>query len=445
MTAEPALLDAALRAARDTRCLRVSNGARREAAGVFASLFSGRTAAIIADENTFAAAGADVYDSLRAAGQPCLEPLILGPDIHAEMLLVERVEAHLEPAGAIGVAVGSGTINDLTKLASGRRHRPYLTVATAASMDGYTSFGASILYQGSKQTFPCPAPLGVVADLDVIQHAPEGMNASGYADLLAKCPAGADWIVADACGVEPVNAAVWDTVQSRLRAWIADPAAVRRREPEALHRLVTGLMMTGFAMQAACSSRPASGAEHQFSHLWDMQHHTYRGVAPSHGFKVGIGSLASLALYEAILDRGLDGLDIDAAVSRWPEAAENDREIAALFPQAELAATARKETGAKYIDKSRLRSELTALKEGWPSLRARLSKHLLSRAEAAQMLAEAGAPTGCTEIGITRARLKRSHLQAYHIRRRYTVLDLARRSGLMTELLDKLYPEEARA
>jgi glycerol-1-phosphate dehydrogenase [NAD(P)+] len=60
------------------------------------------------------------------------------------------------------------------------------------------------------------------------------------------------------------------------------------------------------------------------------------------------------------------------------------------------------------------------------------------------MLAEAGAPADSTGIGISRARLKRSYLEAYHIRRRYTVLDLARRTGLLTELLDRLYPEEAR-
>jgi glycerol-1-phosphate dehydrogenase [NAD(P)+] len=310
-------------------------------------------------------------------------------------------------------------------------------------MDGYTAFGASIMHEGSKQTFPCPAPLAVVADLDVIAKAPEGMNASGYADLLAKCPAGADWIIAGACGVEPVDAAVWDTVQSRLREWISDPAAVRRGEPESLRRLVTGLMMTGFAMQAACSSRPASGAEHQFSHLWDMQHHTHQGVAPSHGFKVGIGSLASLSLYESILARGLDDLDIEGAVSKWPSGAENRREIAELFPDPMLAATARKESGIKHIDSAGLRIELARIKSEWPALAASLRKQLLSPDEAAGMLRDAGAPSESAEIGIPRERLKRSYIEAYHVRRRYTVLDLARRTGFMRELLDNLFPAEA--
>lgn len=443
MTAEAALLEAALSAARDTRCLRVGNGVRREAGAVFSSLFAGRAAAIVADENTFAAAGAGVYDSLRAAAQPRQAPLVLPSGIHAETALVERVRAHLEASGAIAVAVGSGTINDLAKLASHQARRPYLVVATAASMDGYAAFGASIMHDGSKQTFPCPAPLAVIADLDVISRAPEGMNASGYADLLAKCPAGADWIIAGACGVEPVDAAVWDTVQSRLREWISGPAAVRRGEPEALRRLVTGLMMTGFAMQAACSSRPASGAEHQFSHLWDMQRHIHQGVAPSHGFKVGIGSLASLSLYEAILSRGLDELDIEGAVSNWPGEAENRREIAALFPDSALAATALKESGIKHIDKAGLRIELARIKNKWPAIDARLRGHLLTSAEAAGMLRDAGAPGESSEIGIPRERLKRSYIQAYHVRHRYTILDLAHRTGFMQELLNGLFPEES--
>ena len=96
----------------------------------------------------------------------------------------------LESTAAIPVAVGSGTINDLTKLAAHRVNRPYMVVATAASMDGYTAYGASITASGSKQTFDCPAPRAVLADLEVIASAPPGMNASGYADLLAKIAAG---------------------------------------------------------------------------------------------------------------------------------------------------------------------------------------------------------------------------------------------------------------
>src|SRR5204862_6337335 len=130
-------------------------------------------------------------------------------------------------------------------------------VATAAWMDGYTAYGASITAKGSKQTFDRPAPQAVLADLEVIAAAPAGMNAAGYADLVVKVPAGADWIVADALGVEAIQPAVWDTVQKRLHAWVESPERIAGNEPGVVRQLVDGLMMTGFAMLAARSSRPA--------------------------------------------------------------------------------------------------------------------------------------------------------------------------------------------
>jgi glycerol-1-phosphate dehydrogenase [NAD(P)+] len=317
-----------------------------------------------------------------------------------------------------------------------------MVVATAASMDGYTAYGASITYQGSKQTFDCPAPWGVIADLEVIAAAPPALNAAGYADLAAKNPAGADWLLADFLGEEPIDPFAWDAVQTQLRRWLADPGGVREGNVATLRRTTTALMMTGFAMQAARTSRPASGAEHQFSHLWDMEHHTHEGYAPSHGFKVGIGSLASLSLYEALQRQDVSDLDVDRAVKAWPDAARNEEEIASLFVHEELAAKAREESGAKLIARDALRRQLEGLKDGWPELSGRLSDQLIARAELEDMLREAGAAYGPEQIGITGGRLRRSYRQAYHIRRRFTVLDVARRTGLLEPALVEIFSHD---
>ena len=330
--AEADLLAAALQSARDTQLLTLERAARHRTAEAFRALFGDATALVIADENTFAVAGRDVVDALRSAGQPQLDPLILpAAGLYAEYSFVDQIRDHLKTVDAIPIAVGAGSINDLVKLAAHQCERPYLAVATAASMDGYTAYGASITYRGSKQTFDCPAPKGVIADLDVIAAAPPIMNASGYADLIAKIPAGADWILADFLGEEPISQFPWDAVQSHLREWMQNPGGVRTGDFETIRRLSIALMMTGFAMQSALSSRPASGAEHQFSHLWDMEGHKHNGQSPSHGFKVGIGSLASIALYEAFARQPIESLDVNAAAERWPDAMANDAEIAALF------------------------------------------------------------------------------------------------------------------
>ncbi|MEA2736008.1 MAG: glycerol-phosphate dehydrogenase, partial [Humisphaera sp.] len=354
-------------------------------------------------------------------------------DLHAEWRFVERLEQSLAQHQRIPIAVGAGTINDVVKLAAHRTGRAYLCVATAASMDGYTAYGASITKDGSKQTFDCPAPRAVVADIDIIRAAPNALNASGYADLLAKITAGADWIVAAALGIEPIHDHAWRTVQGGLHAAVADPAGVRRGDLNAIMRLTEGLMMGGFAMQAMQSSRPASGAEHQFSHLWDMQHHVDErtGTAPSHGFKVGIGTLAIARLYERIFDLPIEKLDVDVLVARWPTWEATEKSIRELFDIAELRDKAIEETRAKYPWRDELRAQLTKLRSAWPDLRRRLIEQLIPSAKLATMLAAAGAPTRSEEIGISAERLRKSHRLASHIRRRFTVLDLADRIGLL--------------
>jgi glycerol-1-phosphate dehydrogenase [NAD(P)+] len=345
----------------------------------------------------------------------------------------------LKQHSAIPVAVGSGTINDLTKLAAHRTGRPYLCVATAASMDGYTAFGASITHQGSKQTFDCPAPTAVVADLNVIAAAPTAMNAWGYADLLAKVTAGADWILADALVVEAIDPLAWKIVQGGLREATAEPAGVQAGERDAIEKLVNGLMLGGFAMQSTKSSRPASGAEHQFSHLWDMEHHTHDGGAPSHGLKVGIGTLAVTALYDHLLSRTFDKLDVEQCCAAWPDEGEWTRRAKELFHEKELRDVALREIVAKHSSKDQLQAQLEMLRSVWPRLRKQLRMQLIPFAELKAMLEAAGAATEPEQIGIARKRLRESFRKAFFIRRRFTILDLAVRTGELERSLDAIF------
>ncbi len=432
------LIERALRSATHTKLLVVEPGVVHDAATLFVGEFADSPAIIIADDNTMAAAGRDVRRSFEDARRP-VDTFVFGPHVYANEECVRELEAVLSQSRCIPVAVGSGTINDLTKLAAHRMGRSYVAVATAASMDGYTAYGASITAQGSKQTFDCPAPRAVLADVNVIQRAPVGMNAWGYADLVAKIAAGADWIVADALGVEPIQPAVWDTVQAQLHSWVGAPQAIATSEPRALTHLLHGLMMSGFAMQAALTSRPASGAEHQFSHLWDMQHHTHEGRPPSHGFKVGIGTLASIALFDELLARDLAGLDVQLLASEWPSLDDLDARIHELLGAGELAHKAHEEMRAKYVSRDALRDQLQRLTTVWPGLREKLHGQLIPLAKLQAMLPAAGCPTRPEQIGITRERLRQSYWQALFIRRRFTVLDLAHRTHLLEACLERLF------
>jgi len=430
----------ALGSAKGTRCVELGEGVLGRTPQVFRQQFGGKPALLVADTGTFAAAGQAVLEAFRRAGHDCRAPFVFtDPQLYAEHTHVVTLEAALRGHDAVPVAVGSGTINDLTKLAAHRAGRPYLAVATAASMDGYTAFGASVTHEGSKQNFDCAPPVAVVADLEVICAAPTGMNAAGYADLLAKTTAGADWLLADALGVEAIDWKAWNIVQGGLHEALANPAGVRNQNVEAVRHLTEGLMLSGFAMQYAKSSRPAAGAEHQFSHLWDMQHHVHEGRIPLHGLKVGIGTLVIAGLYEYVLAQRLDVLDLESCCAQWPDEAAREASVRALFREPELATAALQESRAKWVEAGVLREQLELLRRVWPSLKERLAEQLIPVPELKTMLREAGAPVEPEEIGITRERLRESFEQSYYLRRRFTVLDLAARCRLLEPALNRLF------
>lgn len=438
------LLERALLAARDTKFLAVDGGVRHDSARIFGSVFGPGPAVIVADEQTFEAAGRDVQASFERANHPLNAPILLPSKVYAEDSEVDAIQRRLEAIPGIPLAVGSGTINDLTKLASHRVRRPYMAVATAASMDGYTAYGASINVGESKQTFDCPAPRAVLADLEVIALAPQHLIASGYADLLAKNVAGADWILADAAGVEPIDPAIWDAFQGQLRALVASPKGVARSEPDALRSLVQGLMIAGLAMQAAQTSRPASGAEHQFSHLWDMQHITRQESVSSYGFKIGIGTLASLALYEDLLRQDVGRLDVDALVTSWPTLESTEDRIIDLLRAGPLVVKALEESRAKEPSPEMLRDQLTRLCRNWPEIRDRLNRHLIPFDEVKAMLRDAGCRFEPEQIGVSRIRLRDSYELAGYIHRRFTVLDVVRRLGLFEPAMERLFGPDGR-
>ena len=434
-------IEAALRDATDTERVVIGPGALEAVAEVFGLTFGERPAVVVADATTWRVAGERVQRSLEAAGRATEAPYRFPPDtfVQAEYGNVERLTGALAASDAVPVAVGSGSLNDLVKRAASEVGRPYLSVATAASMDGYTAFGAAITRAGYKQTLTCPAPRALVADLDVLAGAPAAMTASGYGDLLGTVTAGADWLVADALGVEPVDPGVWELVQGPLRAAIGRPGDLAAGDRGALERLVEGLVMSGLAMQAHASSRPASGAEHQFSHLWEMEGLGQDRRPPlSHGFKVGVGSVAIAALYERLLDRDLGALDIQARRRSWPVRDEVEAAVRAAHPTPGLQEAAVAETTAKWVDADALGRRLTLLADRWPALRDRLRAQLLPAGRLRELLAAAGCPARPSELGLTASAFRATYERARMIRRRYTVLDLAAETGLLGELVDEL-------
>ena len=434
-------IEQALRHTTDTKRLVIGPGCVRSSAGMFQDLFPGKKAIIVADRNTWEVAGKDVLLSLQEAGVPHDEPFIFtDPDLYAEWTYVEQLKARLSETDAIPIAVGSGVINDLTKYVAFLLGRRYMTVGTAASMDGYTAYGSSITIDGNKQTVDCPAPYGFVMDPVIAAEAPKELAASGYGDLIAKIPAGADWMLAEAAGVEAIDPLSWGLVQDGLRESLADPVAVRNGDVSYTEKLSEGLLMSGFAMQAYRSSRPASGMEHQFSHCWDMENLCYQGKHVSHGFKVSIGTLASTASLEFLLEKGLEGLDVDACVASWKSWEETEDDIRRIFEgKPGHLSRALKETKGKYVDREGLRRQLEALKAAWPVLSRKVREQIIPFGTLKENLRLVGAPFEPEMIGVSRERLRTTLRYIPYMRSRFTNIDVVFRCGMLPALDRKLF------
>jgi glycerol-1-phosphate dehydrogenase [NAD(P)+] len=437
------LIARGLAAASDTDVVEVGRGVLSASGALLkGSLFAGgRPALVVADDRTWAAAGHAVHDALVAAGVKVLAPMIFPghPVLYAALENCDLVRERLADTGALGVAVGSGTINDLTKLASGQLGQPYAVVGTAASMDGYSGFGAPMSSEGVKVTMPCPAPQVVIIDLDVAAAAPPSMVASGYGDLSAKIPGGADWILSDAVGLDPIDPLAWELVQSGVSDALSRPDALAAGDPDAYAGLVSGLVLSGLAMQVYRGTRPASGAEHYFSHLWELDHIGADWDPPlSHGAKVAIGTLAMSAFYERFLARDLATLDIDHAVARWAPWEVVEGDIRSKFTGA-LADHAVSETKVKYVDGAGLRERLQHFVSTWDSLRPRISAQLVPAKILQRRMRAAGAPANPEDIGLTPDHVRATFPKAMYYRSRYTVLDLAREACWFDELVDEVF------
>ncbi|MGO1384968.1 MAG: sn-glycerol-1-phosphate dehydrogenase [Arachnia sp.] len=425
--------------ATDTKDAAVGRGVLAEAGRRIAAQLGQGPFLLVADQNTWRVAGEVLLSSLEEAGCEVLEPLVFPgqPAVYASyencLIIQERM------GNASAIALGSGTLNDLVKLASKEKDRGYAVVGTAASMDGYTGAGAPMTENGVKITRPCPAPRVAILDLDVVAGAPASMTASGYGDLAAKIPGGADWILADVAGVEKIDEDVWDMVQSGVSTALSQPSRLAAGDPDAFEGLVEGLVLSGLAMQAYNGTRPASGAEHYFSHLWELEHLGADLNPPlSHGAKVAIGSLAMTAFYEALLSRDLGAINLEEAASRRTPWEEIEQDIRATFDGA-LAENAVRETKAKYVHGKALVERLSPIVENWADVSIRLRDQLVTAAKLAEMLEAAGSSSRPEDIGLSVNQVRATFPRAMYYRSRYTALDVAWELGIFDELVEDVF------
>jgi glycerol-1-phosphate dehydrogenase [NAD(P)+] len=396
---------------------------------------------MIVDENTKKAAGQKIAGFLTGEGiawsELCLKPgpyKMVTPDYERVVEIRDLILAKK----AFPLAVGSGCINDLVKRAAFEAKTPYMCVGTASSMDGYSSFGAALVYEGFKTTMPCTPPAAIVADTDILKNAPYDMTASGYGDLYAKLAAGVDWFLADKLGIDAINRIPWDLVQKDLPQWVGSPEKLKANDPSAFSDLFKGLTMSGIAMQVHQDSRPASGSEHLISHLWEMEHLSRPdGIPWSHGFKVAVGTVISASLMEVFFKQR-PALTVEACLKRRESREKRQADINKFFPDPKIRKSVEEACEAKRLDDKALAVRLEKLIPALTEAKAFFAKRVGGKDRVIADFKKAGCPVSAADFGLDTKALKDTVLKAQMIRKRYTMLDAAYETGLLPELLDEI-------
>ena len=255
---------------------------------------------MISDRNTQKAAGEEVADILKKegmlVGSHCFDQAKVEPDESA----VGSVLMHFNTDCDYIVVVGSGTLNDIGKLVSSVTGRPYMIVGTAPSMDGFASATSSVIRDGLKISLATTAPVAIVADTSVMKDAPERLLQSGIGDMFAKYISICEWRISHVINDEYYCPKVASLVRDALKRCARNAGALMQRQEEAVAAVTEGLIYAGLAMAMAGVSRPASGMEHYFSHVWDMRGEEFKTPADYHGIQCGIATQTCIRIYDEI-------------------------------------------------------------------------------------------------------------------------------------------------
>lgn len=240
---------------------------------------------VVCDTNTEAIAVSELQGADR---------YVFPGDVIADPDLIPPLEVLASGKKAL-VAVGSGTVHDLTRYCAHKMGLQFISFPTTASVDGFVSGIAAMTVGGQKLSFPSAPPAALFAEPAVFMSAPPALTAAGVGDMLGKYISLFDWEVSTAVTGERFDAQIYALERDALDRLIAVEPGSQGFGVLLMQALVT----SGLAIQAYGSSRPASGSEHHLSHLWEM-HCINEPVPALHGEKVGVATLLLLGRYRAL-------------------------------------------------------------------------------------------------------------------------------------------------
>lgn len=383
---------------------------------------------IVADDNTYAAAGHALEIQLKAAGFNVKTARLTGEEIIATEHYFVQVMLQAGNEARTYIAVGSGSITDITRFVSFHTRTNFIAFPTAASVDGYTGAGAPSVIDGFKKTIMCHSPLAVFGDLAVLSAAPQVMIASGFGDMLGKTIALADWQLGHLLWDEPLDPEIHRRVQTALQSCVDHAAAIGQASPEGLRALLDGLIESGFCMLDFNGSRPASGSEHQISHHLEMKLLEQNRPAVFHGAKVGASTVIMAQYYDKLRQISRDELLERLAAAHLTPAEEHRQAIRAAYPAIadKVIAEQSRFLALTEADFAELKRKIA---DHWAEIQA-IAASVPAPDQLAAWLTQVGGATTLQALGFGDAEITEAVTNAHYLRDRFNVDKLGQIIGV---------------
>jgi glycerol-1-phosphate dehydrogenase [NAD(P)+] len=361
---------------------------------------------------------------LHSGGCEVRKVVFTSQDVRADAHHILRVLLASDRADVTFLAVGSGTITDITRFVSHRTGSPFISVPTAPSVDGYTSIGAPLIVDGVKLTALAHAPIAIFADLTALSSAPQRMIAAGFGDMLGKYTSAADFRLGHLLWDQPFDQSIAERSLRAVRGCEEQARQIAAASRDGVRSLMEALIESGYCMLDFGSSLPASGSEHHYSHFWEMKLLREGRPAILHGAKVGVATILVAGLYERIRQTSREQAAALLHASRLPKRDEELGRIRAVYgPLAEDAITSQ----AQFLDLSEPDYERLKKKvlDRWGEIQE-IAGEVPSPARITELIREAGGPASVAALGLSEDERVLAERNSHYLRALFTVPKLAR-------------------
>jgi len=383
---------------------------------------------LVSDENTHAVLGARVEAALKAQVWDVRTVVLSGEEVIADEETIVQVLLAAGREKWTYVAVGSGTITDITRFCSHRTRNDFISLPTAPSVDGYTSIGAPLVVRRVKKTALAQPPVAIFADLPTLCNAPREMIAAGFGDILGKYTSAADWRLGALLWDEPYDADIAQRYRVTLLKCVDEAPEIKHASPKGITSLIGALVESGLFILEFGETRIASGAEHHMSHYWEMKLLQEQRPALLHGAKVGLGTVLAARRYDVVRDLSREEIARRLASANPPD---RNAEIACIRqfygPQAEqVIAVQRPFLEMNAADFEALKQRII---DNWDEV-LEIAATVPPAQKIAGLLEQVGGPTTPQQLGLSEEETQAALNHAHYLRARFTVTKFGHLMGL---------------